>query len=351
MRRLVLLLGLLLGFSALWIYFEEIPLLVIGQPTKTGKIQASMEEPFFKNLRTTSQIPFAITYRPIDLAGYKDTFQLKMLKDGVADLVSLRFPQNSIIEPSLTGIDLVGMIGDYETAKQVAGAYSGTIDKYLQKNSHAKLLGVWTFGPQEIFCNQPISKLASLKGLRVRTSSSSQSTFISELGGKPTILPFEDTRNALRDGVVDCAITSGASANFAGWPQFAKYNYPAQIQFGLNGYVISLAKWSRLSSSQQFRVQRAFDQYLRQLWQFTEILQRDIAQCNSGSNCKFGTRYKGSRIQLDPGDQPLIQEIFKSKILPGWKVDCDKVHVGCSHTWDAKVFPVLAQSGEQAIQK
>ena len=349
MRRIFFLIILFTGFAYLWTYFEEIPLFVIGQPTRTGKIQASMEEPFFKNLRSKTKIPFVTTYQPIDFTGYKDTFQLNILKDQQVDLISLRFPQNSAWEPSLVGIDLVGMIDDYKSAKEVISAYSGTIDKYLNEKFDAKLLGIWTFGPQELFCNQPIQGLSALKGRKVRVSSQVQSQFISALGAQPTIISFEDTLNSLRDEVVDCAITSGASANFAGWPQYAQYNFPAKIQFGLNGYVISLQKWNQLSSSQKSRLQKAFDDYLEELWKYTEILQLDMAKCNRGEVCKLGTRYQGSSSSVSQADKVLMRELLKNKILPQWKIECDKVHVDCGKTWDAKLSGYLARIMDNAV--
>ena len=47
-------------------------------------------------------------------------------RDGLFDLVSLRFIQNSEAEPSLQGIDLVGLYADYDTARRVVLAgYDG----------------------------------------------------------------------------------------------------------------------------------------------------------------------------------------------------------------------------------
>ena len=40
-------------------------------------------------------IPFKVEYRTIDAIGFKDNRQLALMKDGVFDMVSLRFLQNS----------------------------------------------------------------------------------------------------------------------------------------------------------------------------------------------------------------------------------------------------------------
>ncbi len=193
--------GIVAVFVYSWGHFNEIPLYAVGQPSSTGLIQRNKEAPFFNNLTASTNIPFKVVYKPLEEVGFKDTFQLQMLKDGIYDLVSLRFIQNSEIEPSHQGIDLVGLNPDFETAQKVLDAYSDTIDGYLQEKYDAKLLGIWTFGPQELFCNKPINRLENIKGLKVRVASNSLSSFISNLGRIPVIISFDDTKDALANAV------------------------------------------------------------------------------------------------------------------------------------------------------
>jgi len=341
MKRLFLLIFIVSAFVYTWKKLDEIPLLVIGQPSSTGTIQQKREAPFFNNLRAKTDIPFRVTYRPLESVGFKDTHQLQMLKEGTIDLASLRFMQNSEMEPSLQGIDLSGMITDHKSAQKVIAAYGGTVDHYLQARFNAKLLGVWTFGPQEIFCNRPINKLTDIKGLKVRVASTAMGTFISELGAKPVVVSFDETKNALSLGLVDCAITSAASANFAGWPKYANYNFSIPVQFGLNGYAISLKKWNTLSYEQQGILQKAFDSYLQELWQFTKVLQTDAKACNTGAPCKFGTPYKVQSSSPSPRDIQLSHQIIMSKVLPEWGERCEKIHPGCRQTWQEKLSPYI----------
>ncbi len=215
--RLLLLAALVAGFALAWRQLNQIPLLVVGQPSVTGPLQRDNEAPFFVGLRERTGLPIKVTYKPVDQIGFKDVYQLQSLKDGTFDLVSLRFIQNSRVEPSLAGIDLPGLIADYPTAKRVAAAYAGTVDRYLQQRYASKLLGIWSFGPQEVFCRRPVSRLADLRGMSIRVASPLLATVLEELGAKPAVIPFEDTRASLEAGLVDCAITSAQSAHFAGW--------------------------------------------------------------------------------------------------------------------------------------
>jgi len=325
--------GLLSAFVVAWQFFDEIPLVVIGQPTASGRIQKDKEEPFFRTLRAKTAMPFRIDYRPVDTTGLKDTYALKILKQGKVDLVSLRFTQNSSTEPSLQGIDLLGIMVSPKDSMRIMIAYSKQLDQYLQSKYNAKLLGVWTFGPQELFCRRPVNKLLDIKGRNVRVASEALNTFIWRLGGRPVVIPFEETNEALKSGLLDCAITSSASANFSGWPQHAKYNFPLPFQTGLNGYVISLSKWNRLSRERQRKLQSVFDDHVKDVWRFSEVIMKDAIKCNTGASCKSGTSFQGERARVSSSDTQLFRQMVNEHVLPQWGLRCEKVHPGCIKAW------------------
>ena len=351
MKRLLLLFIIATAFVIAWRIVDEIPLLVIGQPSAAGLLQKDREVPFFNSLREASNVPFKVTYRPLESVGFKDTHQLQMIKEGIFDLVSLRFMQNSEAEPGLLGIDLVGLNSDYETARKVIQAYSPTVDRYLQERFNAKLLGIWTFGPQEFFCRKPVKRLEDLKGMRVRVGSASLSGFITELGGSPVVIPFDETKNALAAGLIDCAISSAPSANHAGWPEHATYYFPLAVHFGLNGYVISLKKWNKLSHREQERLQGTFNAYHADLWKFTQDINHDAFLCNTGDDCRYGKRYRMELLKPSAHDVQLLREITKNTILPEWGTKCQKVHPGCMDEWQNKLSALFYQSQGQSTSQ
>ncbi|MGI9132545.1 MAG: TRAP transporter substrate-binding protein [Rhodoferax sp.] len=341
MKRLLLALVILVTFGYAWWRLDEVPLLVIGQPSSTGIMQQEREAPFFEGLRQSSGVPLKISYKALEQVGFKDTYQLQMLKEGQFDLVSLRFPQNSEAEPGLYGMDMVGLSPDYATARKVAQAYSATVDAYLQERFNSKLLGVWSFGPQEFFCTKPVRRLADLRGLRVRVANLQLSRFVGELGGTPVIISFDETKNALAIGLIDCAVTSAASANYAGWPEHARYSFPLAVHFGLNGYAISLRKWNALSKRQQVALQQAFDRYIDDLWKFSLEVRDDAARCNVGGNCKYGKTYHMDVTEPSPQDVQQLRDITINKLLPEWGAICAKVHPNCVSEWQAQLAVLL----------
>ena len=210
-KRLLIFISLLVSFVYAWSFLDVINLRVVGQPSMSGPIQNNLEQPFFKSLQKETGLPLKVDYRTVDSLGFKDNYQLSMLKEGLFDMVSLRFLQNGEEEPSIFGVDLPGLNANFEMARKVGNAYGSFIDENLQRRFGAKLLGIWTFGPQVILCNQPIKSLADLKGLRVRVGGSVLSPLIKSKGAIPVILPFDQVVDALNLKIVDCAISSEIS--------------------------------------------------------------------------------------------------------------------------------------------
>lgn len=338
MKRFVVLLAILAAFIVAWSNFRIVPLVVIGQPTSTGAMQQQKERPFFENLAAATGLPLEVRYEPLERVGFKDTYQLPMLRDGQFDLVSLRFVQNSDTEPSLQGIDVIGLSTDYVAARRVARQYSTVVDRYLRQNYDATLLGVWTFGPQVFLCSKPIRGIDDIAGLKVRVSNSAMAALIAELGGTPAVISFDDTRNALAIGLVDCAITSAASANFAGWPKHTQVLYRLPVQFGLNGYAISLKAWGRFSASEQQRLRAAFDRHLDDLWDYSQEVDRDSTDCTVGRPCRNATPYRLQLIEPSVSDIRRFQEVARSQVWPQWQRQCDEVHPGCSAEWEDLVM-------------
>jgi TRAP-type C4-dicarboxylate transport system substrate-binding protein len=321
---------------------DRIKFKAIGQPLATGLIQKNKEQPFFENFAQRTGLPIDVDYKPIDTLGVKDTEQLRVMKAGLFDIVSLRVSQNSRDEPTLLGLDLVGASPDYATGRKVAKAYFDTIDARLQQQFQVKLLGVWPFGPQILFCKKPIAKLADVKGMKVRVYDQNLAKFIEMVGGTPVPVSFADTHQSLSLGVVDCAITGPSSANSAGWPEVTTHQLPVGFQMALNGYAISLKAWNSLKPDQQAKLKTAFDGLTNEIWTYSEELFQDALNCNQGKDpCTTGKKFKLVNVPVTAADGELIRGAVSKVSLPAWAEVCDKSNAGCSKQWNATVAPVL----------
>ena len=187
---------------------DRITFKVVGQPAATGMVQKNKEKPFFDEFAKRTGLPIDADYKAIDQLGIKDT-EAAARDEGrvVRHRVAARCRRTRATNPTLLGMDLVGASPDYETARKVYEAYFDTLDQRLQKQFQVKLLGVWPFGPQILFCKKPLTKLADLKGMKVRVYDQNLAKFIETVGGTPVPLSFTEVHQSLSMGVVDCAIT------------------------------------------------------------------------------------------------------------------------------------------------
>ncbi len=344
-RWLVLLLVLAL-FALAWQRLDVMEVKVVGQPSMTGPIQSRLEQPFFETLAQKHDLPFKVDYRTVDKLGFKDDYQLSMLKEGVYDLVSLRFLQNSQEEPSIMGLDLIGLGQDFSQARRIANAYRGVIDENLQKHFKAKLLGIWTFGPQVLFCNQPIGQLADIKGLKVRVGGAFMSHFIQSQGGIPVVIPFDQVESALRLNVVHCAVSSQVSAHAAQWPAHLTHVYPIPIQMGLNGIAIRLGLWQQLSDAQKERLRLAVQGYEDEVWNYAECLDAEASNCNQGQEpCLSGPRYALQSVPVRRQDLDALRTYALTHAYRTWVDECRQKSRDCATPWQATVKPLLAQAG------
>jgi len=265
-----------------------------------------------------------------------------VMKAGLFDFVSLRVSQNSRDEPTLLGLDLVGASPDYATGRKVSKAWFDTVDARLQKQFNVKLLAVWPFGPQILFCKKPITKLADIKGMKVRTYDQNLAKFVELVGGTPVPISFADTHQSLSLGVVDCAITGPSSANSAGWPEVTTHQLPLGFQMALNGYAITMKAWNQLKPDQQAKMKAAFDGLSDEIWTYSEELFQDALNCNAGKDpCSNGKKFKLTSVAVTAADSELIRSAVTKVSYPAWAEVCDKSNAGCSAQWTATVAPLL----------
>ena len=319
-----------------------IKLQVAGNLLATGLILKNKEQPFFENLAKATGLPIEVDYKPMDTTGIKDIEGLRVLRNGLFDIVTLRIAQVSRDEPFFLGLDLVGLNPDYATARKVVDAYRAEFDKRLQTRYNAKLLGLWPFGPQVLFCKPQIGGLADLKGKKVRVYDQSLAKFIEKLGGVPVTLSFGETQQALSLGVTECAITGPSSANSAGWPEVTTHFMPIGFQIAFNAYGMNLNTWKKFTPEQQTKLESAFKQLDDDIWTYSKDLFDDAVRCNVGKEpCTTVKKYGMTEVPVSEGDLKLVREAIGSVSFPAFAETCDKSFPGCSAEWKKLIGPLV----------
>lgn len=326
------------GFLAAPASAETIELKVLGQPGSTGLIQKNQEAPFFENFAKDTGLDVNVNFQPLDATGIKDTEELRVLKSGLFNIISLRMSQVSRDEPTILGLDLVGLNPTYEAGKKTMADFSDIVDKRLQEKFNTKLLGIWPFGPQVLFCKPEISKLSDLKGYKVRVYDQNLAKFVESVGGTPVPLGFTEVQQSLARGVVDCAITGPSSANSAAWPEVTTHVLPLAFQIALNGYGINLDTWNKFSAEDQATIEAAFDKLTANIWAYSEELFDDAMRCNVGKTpCDLNKPYDLVEVPITEEDLAIVENAVKELSFPAWAEVCDATNPTCSKDWTATV--------------
>lgn len=320
---------------------ETIHLRVAGNLLATGLMLKKKEQPFFENLPKTTGLPITVDYKPMDVIGIKDVEGLRILKAGLFDIVTLRVGQVSRDDPFFIGIDIAGLNTDYAKSRQVSDAYRDAFDERLQKRFNSKLLGLWPFGPQVLFCNAPISGLSDIAGKKVRVGDKTLADLVESMGAIPVTLSFGEAQQALARGVTECAITGPSSANSAGWPEVTTHIMPLGFFVAFNVYAINLRTWAKFTPEQQKTLERAFSEFEDDAWKFSEALYDDAIRCNVGRDpCETVTKYNLVEVPVTERDRQRIAQALAEVTFPTWAELCDSVTPGCSQRWKQLLGPI-----------
>jgi len=290
------------------------------------------------NFAERTGIDAKVDYKPMDVTGIKDTEQLRVLKAGLFDIISLRMSQVSRDAPTILGLDLVGLNPTYDAGRKTMQEFMPVVDKRLQETFNTKLLGIWPFGPQVLFCKNEIKKLTDIKGRKVRVYDQNLAKFVSSVGGTPVPIGFAEVHQSLARGVVDCAITGPSSANSAGWPEETNYTLPLAFQIALNGYGINLDTWNKFTPDQQTTLQIMFDGVVEDIWEYSTFLFDDAVRCNVGQDpCTTVKKFNLTNVPVTEADLQIVRNAVREVSFPAWAKVCDKSTPGCSETWKKTV--------------
>ena len=315
---------------------------VAGSVSATGKIQSDKERPFFEELGKRTGLPLAINYQPIDRMDMDPEEGLELLQHNIVDLISLGVAVISKRDPFFLGLDIVGLAPDYDTARRVMAAFSRPIERHLKDHYGSKLLGIWPFGPQVLFCKPKINGLADIKGLKVRVYDANLGSFIEDLGAIAVPIKFAEVKQALELDIIDCAITGPSSANTAGWVEETTVTLPLGFQIAFNMYAMNLERWNALAPSQRQKISVAFHTFVDEIWSYSEELYEDALRCNVDKTpCSSVRAADLKEIAVEESDRELVRNSLTLSSLPTWKTSCDRQHPQCGRIWSDTVGSLL----------
>jgi len=299
------------------------------------------EAPFWRSLpkETGGKIISTIgSYSEFGLKGFEI---MRLLKQGVFDyaygLPGYVAAENAIFE----GGDLSSVTQDIETQRKVAEAYFPTLEKAFADIYNAKLLQLYPFPSQVLYCKSKIAGLKDLKGKKIRVYATTLGDFVEGVGGTSVTVPFGEVIPALEKGVVDCGITGTMSAYTAKWYQAANYVYTMRVGWGLAFGAMNMDKWNSLSKDQQADLKARLDKLTIRMWAETATEDEVAIECLAGKTCKKADGAPvGGMTLVTPtkADLAARDKIANDVILARWAKRCGKA---CADNWNNTVGKVL----------
>lgn len=315
-----------------------VPLRVTGHFSQNTRQVDGIERPFYAGLPEATGINLAITFNPMDVVGVQAADALRLIRSGAFDIMAVLTGQIARDEPFFDGLDLIGVSANLDEAKQAVDAGRESFDRRLQERFGAKVLTLWPFGPQVFFCNHPVSSVADLRGLKVRSYTPSMSALIQQFGGTPVTLQFSEVYPALQRGVVTCGITSATSAYTGNWGEVVTHILPLSLAGGIQAHMVNLKTWNRFSPAQQEALTKAFAAMEQQFWDLARTGDDEALACLTGSDaCKQTKRFNTTLSTVSEADQARLRTAVSSAVLPTFRDSCNRVWNQCTTVWNQTV--------------
>ncbi len=265
---------------------------------------------------------------------------LRLVRSGQVDIAAAPLTTVSGDVPMLDGVDLAGMNAEIGQARKVADAMVPVANRELEKLG-IRLVATYPFSGQMLFCRKPITGLADLKGLKVRTNGPSAADLMKALGAQPVSLAFGEVYTALERGTVDCGITGAGSGNGVKWPEVTTHLYTMPLSWSTSGYFVNLAWWNKLEPAVRAEFEKTFAEIQERQWALGVEATADGVACNVGreAGCKLHTLIKKPMVEVKPAADTLaaIRKELGEDVLPGWVKRCGE---RCATVYNDVIAPI-----------
>jgi len=189
------------------------------------------------------------------------------------------------------------------------------------------------------WCREVISGLDDLKGKKIRVFNPTMRDFLSGIGATAVSMAFAEVVPALKQGVVDCAVTGSLSGNTAGWPEVTKSLYPMSVGWSIIVFAANLNNWKRLDQPTQNFLLKEFKTFEDDMWKIQNQAMTEADNCNTGKQpCTLGKLAHMTIVPVKPEEAKMGKKLVEGAVLAGWAKRCGPE---CAAEWNKTVGKVL----------
>ncbi len=276
--------------------------------------------------------------------GLKGFEIMRLLKQGVFDYAHGVMGYVSAENAVFDGVDLSAVTQDIETQRKVVKAYWDIMAKNFEKTYDSKLMQLYPFPSQMLWCNAEIKSIKDLKGKKIRTYTASLGDFVEGVGGTSVTVAFAEVIPALQKGVVDCGITGTMPAYNAKWYQAATHAYTMRVGWGLAFGAINMKKWKSMSADHQKALQTSIDKLTDQMWTETGKEDSVAIQCLTGKECPLGPVGGMKLVKPSAEDTNEQKRIVQDVVVARWASRCSDE---CVADWNGTVGKLLGVTAKK----
>ncbi|MGY8934797.1 MAG: TRAP transporter substrate-binding protein [Alphaproteobacteria bacterium] len=285
-------------------------------------------------------------YTELGLKGYE---VMSGLKKGAYDAVHALTSYSAKASPALEGIDLAGVIQDYGVYRKAVNAYRPVIAREIAEKYNAKLINIYTFPSQQLWCNLKDKSiknvsLKDLAGKKIRTYSRTLGDFINGLNASAVTIAFAEVVPALQKGVADCGITGTMPAYNAKWWQVVTHNIRVRVGYAATFTAINMDTWKELNGDTQKLIMSEGKKMEDAIWTFESSLDQMGMDCNASGPCPKGK--PGGMIPIIPSaeDNAMLKDISKNVVLKRWAARCG---TACVTEWNNTIGKVVGVTASE----
>ena len=292
----------------------------------TRSVYQDVEVPFWtKTIAGDSKDRISAELKAFDDVGIKGPDLFKLTGKGIAQFAAVPLSYYLTDQPINEAINIAGLATDTKSAKAIIAAFEPVLAETYHGAYGVKLLGVAVSSPQLLFCRSAIQQLSQLKGLRVRTSTGSQASFVQALGAKPSVLSMKEATKAFQDKSIDCAISSSMSAFKAEWYKWTRTVFAMPLGWNHQAYVVNQAVWDKFDPQVQIFLSLELKRLVDQLWDYSATdNQKGIACLVGGKSCPVPTKAKMILVNPTQADYAFAKKLSREKVVPRWAKQCNE---------------------------
>ncbi|MBL6078232.1 TRAP transporter substrate-binding protein DctP [Belnapia sp. T18] len=267
-------------------------------------------------------------------AGVSPDQMLNVMRSGAVLFGTVEANAIALDEPELAVADLPLLAEDTAALRRMVALWRPRFHAIFAEQYGAELLAVFIRPPQVVFCNKPFTGLRGLAGLRVRAASVNQADLLLALGAQPVVMAFDRMVGAVREGLVDCAITGGLPGQAVGLHRVTTHVSSLPLGWAMSFLTAHQPGWQALPAGLREQVQQGVAELEAAMWNAAEEERDQGEACNTGdARCRQGERGRLVAVREDPA---AIRPLFGAAVLPGWARRCGAT---CAESWNAVAGP------------